>query len=57
MTDRGIIWSSGKHGDSMIVARDGVLTLVIYYLGRLRCITPIILYFILCLCIKFKGVE
>jgi hypothetical protein len=57
MADHGVIWSSGKDGDSRIGARDGMLTLVIFYSGKPRCITLIILYFILYLCIKFKGVE
>jgi hypothetical protein len=26
MTDRGVVWSNRKDGDSMIVALDGVLT-------------------------------
>jgi hypothetical protein len=51
-----VIWASGKDGDSMIVARDGILTLVT--LPRQAPVhNSIILHFILCFYIKFKGVE
>jgi hypothetical protein len=57
MMDHGVGWSSRKVVSWWSYHRDEMLILVIFYPGKPRCITPIILHFILCLCIKFKGIE
>ena len=55
--DRGDDRSSRRDGALVIVSPRWKANLVISYPGKPRCITSIILHFILCLCIKFKELD
>jgi hypothetical protein len=57
MMDCGLDRGGRKDGVGRSGRHDGILTLVIFYPGKPRCLTPIILHFILCLCIKLKELN
>jgi hypothetical protein len=57
MMDRGADRNSGKDDALTFVSHNGMLTLVKSYSGKPRCITPIILHFILCMYIKFQELN